>query len=115
MTYFSASATPSGITHHLSVTALGLGAKHVTKSIVPYSGWFYSWTLRPITRQTSGLSVVYDLQHGPDSRANHDRAGRGDPRGRALAGRRHRPLSAPDGRTQQPGRRVLHDYRRICR
>ena len=26
MTYFSASATPSGITHHLSVTALGLSA-----------------------------------------------------------------------------------------
>src|SRR5208337_3834192 len=28
MTCFSASATPSGITHHLSVTALGLSAKH---------------------------------------------------------------------------------------
>src|SRR6185312_2155480 len=85
------------------------------KTIVPCPDCFYSWTFSLITRQTPGLYVVYDPYHGPDSRANHDRAGCGDPRGRTLAGRRYRSLSAPHDRTQRPGRRVLHDHPRIRR
>ena len=47
MTCFSALATPSGITHHLSVTALGLSAKHRHYDDCALSGLFYSWTFVP--------------------------------------------------------------------